>query len=179
MCNSEVIHIVILPETWGKWGRSPASSPHSQAWPRTASAACRSHGSVCSEPKSASCTGGSSQTLGRCLALAVKCQTGQLKKETKNSINHKNLKNQCRHKVEGEVMCSVSVYVQKMFFILSPSVAYPTDNKSLLFFARKEGSCTCVDSLFLVEFISLWYDFNYVCKTDSAQWWKHFHCVVL
>lgn len=83
MCNSEVIHIVILPETWGKWGRSPASSPHSQAWPRTASAACRSHGSVCSEPKSASCTGGSSQTLGRCLALAVKCQTGQLKKRDK------------------------------------------------------------------------------------------------
>lgn len=120
MCNSEVIHIVILPETWGKWGRSPASSPHSQAWPRTASAACRSHGSVCSEPKSASCTGGSSQTLGRCLALAVKCQTGQLKKETKNSINHKNRKNQCRHKVPlKEKSCARYLYMFKKCFLYS------------------------------------------------------------
>lgn len=68
----------ILLETWDKWGRSPASSPHSRAWPHTASAACQSLCSACSGPGSAGCTGGSSQTPGRCLAWAAGCRTGQL-----------------------------------------------------------------------------------------------------
>lgn len=78
----------VAPETWGMWGKFPASSPHTQRLIRTASGVCQSPGSAYSWPEPEDCTGGSSQTPDRCSALATRYQRDPLKRR-KQRQSHK------------------------------------------------------------------------------------------
>jgi len=78
----------VAPETWGMWGRFPASSPHTQRLIRTASGVCQSPGSAYSWPEPEDCTGGSSQTPDRCSALAARYQRDPLKRRKRRQSHN-------------------------------------------------------------------------------------------